>query len=189
MGSVESILRVESIPGSRVNSKNRFNPEIRINLDSRINTRFESSLRLDQLLTLHWHDQQKSLHGHNQRKFIIKTSEWLDPTKMLVESNLGSRINPRTRPDQDVSRVKYWESNQSSESNQSRRTIKSDSRINLDSQFNLLIQPTFKFSSKQSADRRIPRQRYHFYVAYSFYVYPIPQPSGKIILRQQARST
>ena len=46
-------------PGSRVNPENWFNPEIRINLDSQINIRFESSLWLDQLLTLHWHDQRK----------------------------------------------------------------------------------------------------------------------------------
>ena len=100
-------------PGSQVNPENWFNPEIRINLDSRINIRFKSSLRLDQLPRLHWHDQRKKLHRHDQRKFIIKISKWLDPTKMLVESNPGSRINPRTRPDQDVSRFKSWKSNQS----------------------------------------------------------------------------
>ena len=114
---------------------------------------------------------------------------------MLVESNPGSRINPWNRPDEDVSRVKYWESNQSLESNQSGRVIKSDSRINLDSRINCLtqinspIRPTFKTSSKRSADRRISRQPYNFYVAYSFYVDPIPQPSGVIISRQRARST
>ena len=174
---------------------NWFSPEIWINLDIQINTPFESSLPTDQLLTLHWHNKRKSLPGHDQRKFIIKTSELLDLTKMLVESNLGSRINPRTRPDQDVSRVKSWESDQSLESNQSGRAIKSDSRINLESRINCLIRinswiwPTFKISSKRSADRRISRQRYNFYVAYSFYVDPNLQPSGEIILRQQARST
>ena len=114
---------------------------------------------------------------------------------MLVESNPGSQINHRTRPDQDVSRVKSWESNQSSESNQSGRAIKSDSRINLESRINCLIRinspirPTFKTSSKRSANRRILPQRYNFYVAYSFYVDPNLQPSREIISRQQARST
>ena len=171
-------------PGSRVNSENWFNPEIQINLDSRIKIRFESSLWLDQLPRLNWHEQQKTLHRHDQRKFIIKTSEWLDPTKILVESNLGSQINPRTRPDQDVSRVKSWESNQSSESNQSRRVIKSDSRINLESRINCLIRinflsrPTFKITLKRSAGKRISRQLYNSYVADSFYVDLILQHSG-----------
>ena len=49
---------------------------------------------------------------------------------MLVESKMGG-INPRTRPDQDVSRDKCCESNQSG------MAIKSDSQINLDSRINL----------------------------------------------------
>ena len=81
-------------PGSWVNLENWFNPEIQINIDSQINIRFEWSLRLYQLPKLHWHNQRKTLHRHDQRKFIIKISKWLDPTKILVESNPGSRINP-----------------------------------------------------------------------------------------------
>ena len=159
----------------RVNSENWFNPEIRINLDSRINIRFESSLRLDQLPRLNRHDQRKTLHRHDQLKFFIKISKWLDPTKMLVKSNPGSRINPRNRINPEG-------------------RLNPDSWINLESRINRLIRinspirTTFKTSSKQSSDRRIPLQRYNFYVAYSFYVYPIPQPSGEIISRQQARS-
>ena len=84
-------------PGIRVNPENSFNPEIQINLDSKINIQFESNIQLNQLPRLHWHDQQKRLHRHDQQ---------LDPTKMLVESNSGSQINPQTRPDQDVSQVK-----------------------------------------------------------------------------------
>ena len=124
-------------PGSWVNPGNWFNPEIRINLDSRINIRFESSLWLDQLPRLNWHDQRKTLHRQDQRKFVIKISKWIDPTKMLVESNPGSWINP-------------------------------GSRINLGSQINYLIRinspirPTFNIPSKQSAGRRISRQRYNF---------------------------
>ena len=158
-----------------------------IKIDS--NLRVESILRIDQLPRLNWHDHRKTLHRHDQRKFIIKISKWLDPTKMLVESNPGSRINPRTRSDQYVSQVK------SSESNQSGRAIKSDSRIKLESQINCLIRinspirPTFKTSSKRSSDQRILRQRYNFFVAYSFYVDPNLQSSGEIISRQQAKST
>ena len=125
----------------------------RINLDSQINTRFESNLWFDQLLTLHEHNQRKSLHWHDQQKFIIKTSKWLDPTKMLVESNLWSRINPRTWPHQDVSRVKSWESNQSSESNKSGRAIKSDSRINLDSWSIAWFKSTLQFDQPSSSHR------------------------------------
>ena len=176
-------------PGSWINTENWFNPDIRINLDSQINIRFESSLQIYQPPRLNWHDQRKTLHGHKQQKFIIKISKWLDPTKMLVESNHGSRINPRTWPDQDVSRFKSWESNQSLESNHSGRAIKSDSRINLESRINCLIRinswirPTLKIPSKQSAGQRISRQQYNLYVEYSFYVDVNLQSSGEIILR------
>ena len=176
-------------PGSWVNLENWFNPDIRINLDSQINIRFESSLQIYQLPRLNWQDQRKTLHGHKQWKFIIKISKWLDPTKMLVESNPWSLINPRTWPDQDVSRFKSWESNQSSESNQSGRAIKSDSQINLESRINCLIwinsriRPTLKIPSKQSAGQIIMRQQYNFYVEYSVYVDVNLQSSGEIISR------
>ena len=146
-------------PGSRVNPENWFNPEIWINLDSWINIRFESSLRLDQLPRLNWHDQRKTLHQHDQQKFFIKISKWLYPTKMLVESNHGSWINPRTRPNQIISRVKSWESNKLG------RAIHSDSQINLESRtnclirINSLIRPTFNIPLKRSARRIILRQQ------------------------------
>ena len=159
-------------PGSRVNPENWFNPEIGINLDSRINIRFESILWLDQLSRLHWHNQQKKLNQHDQRKFVIKIPKWLDPTKMLVESNPGSRINPRSRINPEGQ-------------------FNHDSRINLESQMNCLIRinspilPTFKIPLKLSSGRRFSRQRYNYYVTYTFYVDPNLQPSGEIILRQQ----
>ena len=159
-------------PESWVNPENWFNPEIRINLDSRINIQYKSSLQLDQLPRLYWHDQRKTLHRHDQRKFIIKISKWLDPTKMLVESNPGSRINPRSRINPEG-----W--------------FNPDSQINLESQINCLIQinspiwPTFKIPSKRSASQRILCQRYNSYAMYSFYVDPKLQPSGEIISRQR----
>ena len=115
--------------GSRVYPENLFNPEIRINLDSRINIRFKSSLRLDQLPRLNWHDQWKTFNWHDQRKFVIKISKWLDPTKMSVESNPGSRINPRTWPDQDISRVNPR------------------SRINPEGRFNPIVESTWRVES------------------------------------------
>ena len=144
-------------PRSRVNPGKWFNPEIRINLDSQIKIRFKSSLRLSQLPRLHWHYQRKN-------------------TPTTRPAKVHQQNIKMTQPDQDVSRVKFWESNQSSELNQSRRAIQSNSRINLESRINCLIRinspiwPTFKIPSKRSAGQRILRQRYNFYLAYSFYV-------------------
>ena len=128
---------VESNHGSRINPEGRSNQIVKSTWRVESIAGFEStlwfdqpsSLRLDQHLTLHWHDQRKSLHGHDQRNFIIKTSEWLYPTNMLVESNPGSRINPRTRPNQDVSRVNPG------------------SRIDPEGQFNLIVESTWTVES------------------------------------------
>ena len=82
---------------SRVNPENQFNPEIRINLDSRIN-------------------------------YPIRINSPTRPTfktPLTRPTEVHHQNIKMTLPDQDVSPVKSWESNQFSESNQPGRAIQS----------------------------------------------------------------
>ena len=93
-------------PESRVNPEIRFNPEIRIILDSRINypIRINSPTR------------------PTFKTPLTRPTENTPPTRPTEVYHQNTQM---TRPDQDVSRVKSWELNQSRESNQPGEAIQS----------------------------------------------------------------